>query len=414
MKPKITPTSPKVQTDDTDQIEKLYDGTLKTIDKPQSKARFSISWLLIVIIIGFFAGIVGQLALLSFGDRIPWLEKFGLTSGSETSVILTSRNKDRILTAAQVESIAEDLSQSVVRFYPRHDETTGLDAQYLPSEKVAEGFVLTDDGYVAILADALPEGGGYVAITDDGDIYAVERIVRDPATVYAFVQIGATGLTTVGFSDAVNIRNTEEILAIQSLHDGVHQIARTPIIATDYYPMNQSNDFVMSSEQYDSLVLFGQDLDPRFVGSVAFTFDKKALGIITRVGDEHVIEPFERITEVMSDVFSGAAVERPYLGVRYVELDQLHAPITDAIPLEQQGNYIYTTEDVSGVVADSPASAAGLQNGDIITEVDGQPIGAQLSIADVVLAHAAGDTLTLTIVRNGESQKTNVTLATLP
>lgn len=414
MKPKITPTSPKVQTDDTDQIEKLYDGTLKTIDKPQSKARFSISWLLIVIIIGFFAGIVGQLALLSFGDRIPWLEKFGLTSGSETSVILTSRNKDRILTAAQVESIAEDLSQSVVRFYPRHDETTGLDAQYLPSEKVAEGFVLTDDGYVAILADALPEGGDYVAITDDGDIYAVERIVRDPATVYAFVQIGATGLTTVGFSDAVNIRNTEEILAIQSLHDGVHQIARTPIIATDYYPMNQSNDFVMSSEQYDSLVLFGQDLDPRFVGSVAFTFDKKALGIITRVGDEHVIEPFERITEVMSDVFSGAAVERPYLGVRYVELDQLHAPITDAIPLEQQGNYIYTTEDVSGVIADSPASAAGLQNGDIITEVDGQPIGAQLSIADVVLAHAAGDTLTLTIVRNGESQKTNVTLATLP
>lgn len=414
MKPKITPTSPKVQTDDTDQIEKLYDGTLKTIDKPQSKARFSISWLLIVIIIGFFAGIVGQLALLSFGDRIPWLEKFGLTSGSETSVILTSRNKDRILTAAQVESIAEDLSQSVVRFYPRHDETTGLDAQYLPSEKVAEGFVLTDDGYVAILADALPEGGDYVAITDDGDIYAVERIVRDPATVYAFVQIGATDLTTVGFSDAVNIRNTEEILAIQSLHDGVHQIARTPIIATDYYLMNQSNDFVMSSEQYDSLVLFGQDLDPRFVGSVAFTFDKKALGIITRVGDEHVIEPFERITEVMSDVFSGAAVERPYLGVRYVELDQLHAPITDAIPLEQQGNYIYTTEDVSGVIADSPASAAGLQNGDIITEVDGQPIGAQLSIADVVLAHAAGDTLTLTIVRNGESQKTNVTLATLP
>lgn len=414
MKPKITPTSPKVQTDDTDQIEKLYDGTLKTIDKPQSKARFSISWLLIVIIIGFFAGIVGQLALLSFGDRIPWLEKFGLTSGSETSVILTSRNKDRILTAAQVESIAEDLSQSVVRFYPRHDETTGLDAQYLPSEKVAEGFVLTDDGYVAILADALPEGGDYVAITDDGDIYAVERIVRDPATVYAFVQIGATDLTTVGFSDAVNIRNTEEILVIQSLHDGVRQIARTPIIATDYYPMNQSNDFVMSSEQYDSLVLFGQDLDPRFVGSVAFTFDKKALGIITRVGDEHVIEPFERITEVMSDVFSGAAVERPYLGVRYVELDQLHAPITDAIPLEQQGNYIYTTEDVSGVIADSPASAAGLQNGDIITEVDGQPIGAQLSIADVVLAHAAGDTLTLTIVRNGESQKTNVTLATLP
>lgn len=414
MKPKITPTSPKVQTDDTDQIEKLYDGTLKTIDKPQSKARFSISWLLIVIIIGFFAGIVGQLALLSFGDRIPWLEKFGLTSGSETSVILTSRNKDRILTAAQVESIAEDLSQSVVRFYPRHDETTGLDAQYLPSEKVAEGFVLTDDGYVAILADALPEGGDYVAITDDGDIYAVERIVRDPATVYAFVQIGATDLTTVGFSDAVNIRNTEEILVIQSLHDGVRQIARTPIIATDYYLMNQSNDFVMSSEQYDSLVLFGQDLDPRFVGSVAFTFDKKALGIITRVGDEHVIEPFERITEVMSDVFSGAAVERPYLGVRYVELDQLHAPITDAIPLEQQGNYIYTTEDVSGVIADSPASAAGLQNGDIITEVDGQPIGAQLSIADVVLAHAAGDTLTLTIVRNGESQKTNVTLATLP
>jgi S1-C subfamily serine protease len=73
-----------------------------------------------------------------------------------------------------------------------------------------------------------------------------------------------------------------------------------------------------------------------------------------------------------------------------------------------------SSEDTPAVFPDSPAAQAGLQAGDVIVAVDGEPVNAQDDLAEQVLKHSPGDTLTLRVVRDEEPQEIEVTLGVLP
>ena len=65
---------------------------------------------------------------------------------------------------------------------------------------------------------------------------------------------------------------------------------------------------------------------------------------------------------------------------------------------------------VKSVEKDSPAEEAGVQEGDIITEVNGEKVTAYSDLSSVISKSKAGDVITLTINRDGETLKIKVTL----
>jgi S1-C subfamily serine protease len=69
---------------------------------------------------------------------------------------------------------------------------------------------------------------------------------------------------------------------------------------------------------------------------------------------------------------------------------------------------------VQEVVAGSPAEAAGVQVGDIISEVDGTPIDANHRLADVVSQYQPGDRVKLTVWRAGNVKSVTATLGENP
>ena len=66
------------------------------------------------------------------------------------------------------------------------------------------------------------------------------------------------------------------------------------------------------------------------------------------------------------------------------------------------------------VVAGSPADKAGLQPGDIITSIEGTTLDATHTLDQVVAGYAPGQTIKLTVLRNGQTQDVSVTLGTRP
>jgi putative serine protease PepD len=66
------------------------------------------------------------------------------------------------------------------------------------------------------------------------------------------------------------------------------------------------------------------------------------------------------------------------------------------------------------VVAGGPAEQAGLQAGDVIVAVDGAAVDATHDLSTLIVPHAPGDKLTLTINRGGATKELTVTLGTLP
>ncbi len=91
------------------------------------------------------------------------------------------------------------------------------------------------------------------------------------------------------------------------------------------------------------------------------------------------------------------------LGVRYVMLTEDNAADYDVELTE--GAYI------AEVLADTPAKEAGLQEGDVITAVNGDAVDNEHPLGDLLADFGAGDTVTLTVQRDGETMDVDVTLA---
>ena len=66
------------------------------------------------------------------------------------------------------------------------------------------------------------------------------------------------------------------------------------------------------------------------------------------------------------------------------------------------------------VSPNSPAAAAGLQERDIVTQADGKPVTTEQELRQAIQAHKIGDTISLTVVRNGQTTQLNAKLAEAP
>ena len=118
--------------------------------------------------------------------------------------------------------------------------------------------------------------------------------------------------------------------------------------------------------------------------------------------------PIETAIEYAEQLISGNEVERPYLGIYMLD-------VTSAYYYREYYDIIREANVTSGVIVtdfedNSPAAAAGLEIGDIITKVDGHDISSSAYLKYYLYKHNVGDEMTLTILRNGRERDINVML----
>lgn len=118
--------------------------------------------------------------------------------------------------------------------------------------------------------------------------------------------------------------------------------------------------------------------------------------------------PIETAIEYAEQLISGNEVERPYLGIYMLD-------VTSAYYYREYYDIIREANVTSGVIVtdfedNSPAAAADLEIGDIITKVDGHDISSSAYLRYYLYKHNVGDEMTLTILRNGRERDINVML----
>jgi membrane-associated protease RseP (regulator of RpoE activity) len=96
----------------------------------------------------------------------------------------------------------------------------------------------------------------------------------------------------------------------------------------------------------------------------------------------------------------------PFLGVEY---DAVTPELAQSEKLGVPAGAV-----IRAVITGSPADKAGLQVGDVIQKVNGSAVTTAISLRELVRSHQAGDTLTLTVWRDGKSSDFDVILAALP
>jgi serine protease Do len=113
---------------------------------------------------------------------------------------------------------------------------------------------------------------------------------------------------------------------------------------------------------------------------------------------------------VAESVKTTGKISRPYLGVRYIlvndELKEKNQLPVDYGALVLRGD---TPSDLA-VIPSSPADKAGIEENDIILELDGQTIDADRDLAATIATKQVGDTLELKVLHDGEERLATVVL----
>ncbi|RYF27286.1 MAG: PDZ domain-containing protein, partial [Chloroflexi bacterium] len=118
--------------------------------------------------------------------------------------------------------------------------------------------------------------------------------------------------------------------------------------------------------------------------------------------------PINATKGMLKGVLANGKVERAYVGVNYVSVTP---DIAKQEKLSVKSGAWVRADSGSAVVSGSPADKAGIKDGDIITKVNDIEVGDKGSVASLVAEYAPGDTVQLTLLRDGRTETVQLTLA---
>ncbi|MBX6341972.1 MAG: PDZ domain-containing protein, partial [Thermomicrobiaceae bacterium] len=110
--------------------------------------------------------------------------------------------------------------------------------------------------------------------------------------------------------------------------------------------------------------------------------------------------------QIAQQIVQTGHATHPFLGISYIPLN---AAIAAQIGASTDHGVL-----VRGIEPGSAAEQAGLQRNDIITEIDGKALTNESDLAQIIDAHKPGDTVTLTVLRDGQTRQIQVTLGERP
>lgn len=324
-----------------------------------------------------------------------------------------------------ISDIAKKVGPSVVSI-----DVTGQDSQTnafgfsqpVQQQSAGTGIILNSDGLIMTNRHVVPAGTSSVSVTlSDGtkldNVAVVGRTNDSDPLDVAFLQIkdkkGKT-LTPASLGDSGKMQVGDMVVAIGNAL-GQFQNTVTSGIISGYGRSVEAGD-QSSSETLQNLFQTDAAINPGNSGGPLVNSNSQVIGMNTAVaGSAQNIGfaiPINDLNGLIKSVESSGKLVRPYLGVRYVSL-------TDDIATQlgvstKRGAYITSGNGQPAIVSGSPADKAGLKEKDIITKVNGTPVDENHSLTSLLGTHSVGDTVSLTIVRDGKEQTVNVKLEAAP
>ena len=351
-------------------------------------------------------------AALGFGGGLGGAvvaSRAGLT-GNQVVVQQVERSTDATAagstdgTSMSVQQIASVVSPSVVAITTEQmsSSQTWFGGYYVQSG-AGSGVIISQDGYILTCAHVV-SGATSVKVQLNGsdESYDATVVGQDSTSDIAVLKIDAAGLTpaVIGDSDALAVG--EVAVAVGNPLGTLSNTVTDGIVsALNRQVTVQNNDM--------TLIQTDASISPGNSGGGLFNMNGELVGIVNAKSSDSDAEglgfaiPVNDAVKVAQELLeNGYVTGRPYLGISYYA-------VTDAQTAAQLGVNAYGVYIVE-VVKGGPADKAGLQAGDRIVSVDGSEVATQSDLGTLMQEHSAGDTLSITVARDGQMQTVSLTL----
>lgn len=278
-----------------------------------------------------------------------------------------------------------------------------------PDQKASgSGVIISSDGYI-VTNNHVVNGATSITVTlNNRDNYVAKVIGTDPNTDLALIKINAKNLPVmpIGNSDDVKLGQwvlaigyplnldvtvTEGIVSAKSRNIGINTQAAAPVesfIQTDAAVNPGSSGGALVNTNGELIAINSAIASP--TGSFA--------------GYAYAI-PSNLMKKVIGDIMKYGSVQRGYLGISM-------APegLDDASKKKLGINSDLAGVFVMEVAPNSGAAEAGLKKGDVITDVNDQPVSSDARLAELIARDKPGDHVKLTYMRDGEQKTTDAVL----
>ena len=277
------------------------------------------------------------------------------------------------------------------------------------------GIIISEDGYIVTnnhVVDSTSSNSYYelskatsIKIKLNSDTYGDDAtydatvVGQDSQTDLAVLKIEKTGLTAAEFADSDQAVVGEFVMAVGSPL-GLDTTVTQGIVSAVNREV-ESDGTKYTCIQTDAAINSGNS------GGALINSDGKVITLkLSGTGVEGIgfAIPINSATDVINQLKDHQKVLRPYIGITGINLDEQTAK---RYKLEV-GVYIKSIEDFS------PAEKAGLKAGDVIVKAEGKSITTMDELNEIKNSHQIGDTITLTVNRNGSDKDITVTLEETP
>ena len=370
-----------------------------------------------------FAGAALACVLVLGGAGVVNTMTSGSPSGSTTvlggtSSASTSGSADENATLA--ESVSQKCLPSVVAIDVYTNQQSGYygysTQNSLTETSLGSGVVLSSDGYIVTNYHVI-EGADALKVTIEGEEYDADIIGSDPSSDIAVIKAkNASGLTAMELGDSDNLTVGEWVMSIgspfgleQSVATGIVSATNRSQIMDNSSNSNQYEQQSSTTTVYTNMIQTDAAINPGNSGGALVDKDGKLIGINTLItsysgnysGVGFAI-PVNYAVNLAQQIIEGKTPTHAQLGV---SLSTINAQTAQRYGFSvDEGAYIAAVSSGSG------ADSAGLKVGDIVTAFDGKKVASASDLMLAVRSKNPGDTATVTINRDGQSQDVQVTL----
>ncbi len=282
------------------------------------------------------------------------------------------------------------------------------------SEAAGTGIIVSADGYVLTNKHVIEGANKISVVLADGTTYSgVEVVEVDPLNDVAFLKVkDATDLKAATLGDSKTITVGQQVVAIGNALGQYQNTVTSGIVSGTGRSLTATDSDGSNAELLSDMIQTDAAINPGNSGGPLVNAAGQVIGINTATGTSAenmgFAIPISSVKGMLRQLTESGSAKRAYLGVYGTTVTpdvakEYNLPVTS-------GAYLYSASSYSSIIKDSPAAKAGLKDKDIVSAVNGVKVGKSGSLSSLIGEYKPGDTVQLTVIRDGSETAVNVTL----
>lgn len=335
-----------------------------------------------------------------------------VTGGNGTTIYTGNRTPTKVDTAA----VNTEKELTTAEIYAKYVSScvgitvdivsTNIFGQTVTGAAAGSGFVITEDGYILTNYHVI-DGANSIKVTfSDGKEYTATYVGGEEANDIAVIKVEATGLTPVVIGSSSDMLVGEQVTTIGNPLGELTFSETTGIISALDRTITMSDGNKMNMIQTDCAINSGNsggalfNLYGEVIGITNAKYSSSGSSSEASIDNIGFAIPINSVRSIVESIIKNGYIVKPYIGVSVEDVSS-----------EMTSYGLPAGAVVRSVTDGAPAAQAGLQANDIITAVDGAEITGSNDLVQIVTAKKAGDTLKLSVYRQGQTLELTVTVA---